>query len=646
MPILPFRSQLRRPCRFNETSPVVRFVCYEPAGMVLELGIEDLLRHTIAFGSTGAGKTTALINPAVKQLLRWKSGDALRRTGLLVLDPKADDTVERVCAYAHDAGRGQDVVILSPAGNAWYDLLGGLERPDQIEAYAGRLLAGSQDMGKENAYWTETRKGFLQTALLILLANGAPIRFTDAIEFMQGWWFSSELDLSRPKLDFLKKVIACRRLSSVSRRRLELAVSDFQNWANLDARTRELQRSCLANAIRPLLSLAARELFEPKEVSFKPEAVLDGKILVVSLDAVSYPELARLVFRVVRRDFYAAMQERPTADTTKARLCGLIADELPLSAMPEDAQALSVIRARGGFVLAASQSVSALDEVLGWRGREMLLANFNSVFFFCSRENALDQLAALTLGVDESKPSPLPGATYHDLELLEMPRAPFQRPICPPGTLSHLGPHQAFVKLANGTRTRSAVWLKPTFFETKPAVTLTRQDDLAEAVAVVRAQDRGCSAAGVQGSPFLVHMHRNKHRLHLTPDIVAAAWQVCVRSKSRAAALASARHMKVEGLADLPTCWLLGFLGWLKRQGAPQIVEAVSIRSGVLWPILTPASTWWGDAPTVVTESLNLAIYPSLWKPLHRGHRAELILERPDLREELCSIPGSLQPSR
>jgi hypothetical protein len=42
--------------------------------------------------------------------------------------------------------------------------------------------------------------------------------------------------------------------------------------------------------------------------------------------------------------------------------------------------------------------------VLGLPSREALLANFNSVFFFASRETALDAQALLTLGTKEVRP--------------------------------------------------------------------------------------------------------------------------------------------------------------------------------------------------------------------------------------------------
>jgi len=618
---------------------MLRLTCFEPAGGVLELSPDDLTRHIIGFGATGGGKTTALINPLLRQIIGWKADDPRLVPGLLILDPKLDDSAAKVRAYAKEAGREDDVVVLSTDGNAWYNLLGGFERLEQVEGYARRLLSGTRDMGRENVYWTEARNGLVETALVILLANGAPVQFGEAITFMQSWWFSSEPGIVETKLEFVKQILSHGHLSPFSRRRLELALSEAKDWASLDGKTKELHRSALNNALRPLLSAAAQGLLAPKPVLFKPQAVLDGKILVVALDAISHPDLARLIFRVVRRDFYMAVQSRPVARPDEDRLCGLVADELPLSVMPEDVEALSVIRAKNGFVLAAAQSLSGLDDILGWRGREALLANFNNVFFFTSRENALDEYAMITLGTKEARKRQRLDQEQGDLRVMQHFESHILQPVCPPGSLVRLNQHQAFARLADGTRTEMPVWLEPLFFTAPKTAVAAARNDLAEAMAALRASGPDQPTQAPAARPFLIHMHLRSHRLFLTPNVVAAAWAMCVPSISRNQLIESGKILAIKGLETLPSCWLLGFIGLVKRHKLAGIVEEVSLRSGFLWPTLIPPSNWWGDGATVVPETINLSIYPSLWRPLRGEHWARLVLERPDLVDELRSLP-------
>ena len=73
------------------------------------------------------------------------------------------------------------------------------------------------------------------------------------------------------------------------------------------------------------------------------------------------------------------------------------------------------------------------------------------------------------------------------------------------------------------------------------------------------------------------------------------------------------------------------------------VIVRVSVRSGVLWPQLDEPSRYWGDGPLTVPEAINLFLYPSLWRPLLQRHLAQLMVERPDLRPELQSLPQVAQ---
>jgi hypothetical protein len=614
---------------------MVKLRCYEPAGRVLELTSCDLTRHVIAFGATGSGKTTALINPVLRQVLAWRAGERELRPGLLVLDPKGDDSAEKVQAFAREAGRESDVVLLTPGGSSWLNLLSGFDRLDQVDAYARRLLSGTRELGQENAYWTETRDGLVRTALVLLLATGQPVRIAEAISFMQSWWFSAEPGAMDSKLNFVRRLLSSGELGPLSHRRLEMALAETKHWVNLDPRTKEIHRSTLHNVLRPLLSCAAQDLFSPKPVEFQAQSVLDGKVLVVSLDAISHPELAKLIFRIVRQDFYAAVQSRKIFDPERTRLCGVVADELGLSAMPEDARSLSVIRAKGGFVVAATQSLSGLDSVLGWGDREALMAHFNTVFFFAARENTLDQYAMLALGTRELRQRTRQVDHEGDVIVNSHSESRIREAICAPGTLARLGSHQALAKLADGTCTEWPVWLEPTFFNGQAAAAPRPPDDLAHAVTKLLRQKSPEASADSNVPSFLLHMHRRRHRLRTAAPVVATVWLLCVPRVSRNHLL-SRFGRQITGLETIPSCWLAGLHHWFEKN-APlaELVTGVTLKAGVLWPRLQASSTTWGEAAVIIPESINLWIYPSLWRPLLPRHEVLVRAERPDLAPEL-----------
>jgi hypothetical protein len=594
----------------------------------------------LALGATGSGKTTAVINPLLQQAIAWQSTDTKTKPGLLILDPKADDTPDRVRTYAREAGRLDDVVILSHAGDCYYGYFADFRRLDQVDEFTRRVLHGTQEMGAENAYWTESRFGLVNSALTVLLARGEPLTFDGVAEFLRAWFYTQASAEVKESLGFVERLLAVGNLRPATRRRLQLAAVEAQNWQALDQRTRELHKSTLSNALRTLLSPATRDLFdESRARRFDPGDVLSGKILVASLNAVCHPQVTAMLFKALKRDYYQALLSRMAFSQQRDRLCGLILDELPLSVMPEDVDSLALLRSKGGFVVACAQGICGLDDVLGYRRRAALLTNFNSVVYFSSRDDQTDEHALLTLGFREPPRDSSAAKNADFLQVLGGTQPRQRGPVCPPGSLARLAQHHAYAKLANGTITQTPIWLEAKFHEFTPPPTPREEDDLAKAVGLLRLADEDQAKANAGISLFLVYMHRQGHGLKLTPNVVMAAWQLCQprRRNTRAMAMLS-RH--VQGVDSLPPCWLAGLKQWLrKNERLASSVVGVSVRTGIFWPELDPAFTLWGDGPLAVPEALNLFVYPSLWRPLLPRHLKQLTVNRPDLRSELQCLP-------
>ncbi len=617
---------------------MIRLLCYEPAGQVLHLSADDLTRHVLGLGATGCGKTTGLVNPVLQQVIAWHADDVNRKVGLLVLDPKDDDTQDKVRVYARKAGRSEDVLILSNKGDSHYGYFADFHRLDQVDEFTRRVLYGTQEMGDQNAYWTESRFGLVNSALTVLLASGKPLTFDRVAEFLRAWFYTQDSEEVKESLQFVDRLLAVGALKPATRRRLQLAAAEAVNWRALDTRTRELLKSTLNNALRSLLSPAARDLFDDSKARrFNPADVLSGKILVASLNAVSHPHLAALLFRSLKRDYNEAVLSRALVKPERERLCGLILDELPLSVIPDDVSALALLRSKGGFVVACAQGINGLEEALGRRQRAALLANFNSIFYFSAREDQTDEHAMLTLGVYENPERRDTWKNSGSLQVSEEMQAP--RWVCPPGSLARLSQHHAYAKLANGTVTKTPVWLEPSFHEFVPSPEIIKVDDLAAAISSLKSQDESAATLHADVPLFLVHMHRRRHRLRLTPNVVAAAWQLCKPRIHRNRLLARVGE-RIQGRQELPPCWLLGLAHWLrKNRPLAQGLVRVGVRSGVLWLELDNPWKLWGDGPLTVPEAINLFVYPSLWRPLLPRHLAQLNVERPDLRAELRSLP-------
>ncbi len=613
------------------STPLIALRHLRPSG-VLRLSPNDVTRHILGVGSTGSGKTTALVNPCLQQLIAWRADDPDLKIGLLILDGKCDETVQKITAYARQVGREEDVLVLSPQALSHFDFFAGLNRLAQVDEYAVRLQSGTRDMGDQNAYWTETRAGLLQTALTLLVATDERVTFDSFVGFARAWWFAGDQREVSSRVEFLARLLTATRLPSLTRRRLDLALQEVKTWQALDARSKELHKSTLHNCMRPLLSPGGSAYFsEQNGPQFSPRQVLDGKILVCSCNATAQPQLASLLFRILKADFFNSIESRTAVHPETGRLAGLIADEMHLVVTEEDIARLSVCRSKGAFTLCCAQSLAALDQVLGRRSRDAMLANFNTVFFFQSREDSTDEYAFLTLGTTERRSeNPEPG------RIAVKEREMFRRPVCQPGALSRLGQHECYAKLANGVITTAPVRLEPSFINCDPSPVVEADDGLADAARRLREQDARKKPAqdkqdGV--AQFLLHMHQRGYKLMLSPSVLAAAWQVCAPKAGRNQLLGV---LRIEGLEGLPSCWLAGLVNLLRgRRELARMIRGLTIQAGVLWPELDLPCQWWGDGVTAVPEIFNTVLYPTLWRPLRRPHLVRLHLERPDLREEL-----------
>ena len=629
-----------------EPRPLVSWPCYEPAGFSVELTERDLLSHVLILGATGAGKTTLLIQ-AMRQLI---SGSRSRPIGLLIFDPKVDGTVEMVRVLARAAQREQDLVVLGPGGDHRFDLFGRLRSLADVDFLTRRLLAGTRGMGHQNAYWDEARYAMLNAAMTLLVAGHAGISFEQATEFLHSWFFNLR---TAPKIvtqtvDRARQFLKKPKATPAMLRQVQNALDQVELWKELDQRTRSNIQSSLINALRPLLSVMAAQCFETTgRPTFDPGRIAnEGKICVVSLNALVEPQLAQLLFRLVRQDFFEAVQRR---QGTEHRLCGVIADEFPLLAVPEDVEQLATVRAKRCFVVAAAQGLAGLDEALGERCRRAMLLNFNTVAFLRSREDETAEMAFTNLGVRQElwKRRRQTETDSGSVAMLgQQPGTEYTRtlrPVCPLGTLGCLEPHQGFVVQADGRRTESPLWFLPWFEDAsfpKPVVAKPL-------VRVLRKEVPEFASA------HYVHqlMTRRGRKPLWPPEVVLAATELCRPAQTRASVIDAAESffrgkacLVPKGLKRLPFCWLAAIPNILWRLRRPHwthlpfMIDALQSCDGVLVVSFAQEEhpdlnriTRWDD----IRLTLNLAVYPSMWRPLRHRHFVELWTKQPDLRPAL-----------
>ena len=585
-------------------SPLVVWPCYEPAGGCVELSEPDLVQHLLLIGSTGSGKST-LLTSALHQLIAHRSATRAEQCGLLILDAKTDDLVTRVSTMAAQAGRAEEVMVFGPHGHYALDLFGGLRSLEDVPRVTRSVLLGSEPMGRDNAYWQQATEAMLAAAFTLLVVGKQPLSFARTVEFLRSWLLAPV-----PSPGVEERLAALSRAPATRHPAVAAALDQAKLWAVLDPKTRSILQSCLLNVIRPLLSPAATRCFagEHERIGCPAQAATEGRICVVTVNAMAEPELARFFFRLAKQSFFAAVQQR-TGDGH--RLCGVIADELPLIVTANDVEQFATLRSKRAFILAATQGLRAIAEQIGMGPTMALLNNCNTTVFLRSREAETALHAQVVLGT--RRESRRPRLREGDSDLLPPPDpAPAEVPVCPLGALGRLSPHQAFVIRAEGSVTRWPVWFVPWFEQGQPALPAP-------------ATPPRFSAAYVSAL-----MHGAGFRLHHAGDVVTHAYALCPRRRGLLQRTREFFHTQAvlipAGLETLPDCWLAGLPGILGRWRKPHwhrlpfFITRIGIEAGVL--LLEFAQEIPGDSQPSGWDhlriALNAGLYPSCWRPLHR----------------------------
>lgn len=462
---------------FSENSmdqPVVELDCYEPAGQRVTLSSRELLGHTLVLGATGSGKSTTVIYPFLRQLVELQDPNPV---GLVVIDLKCDPDLIGAIQAAQEFDSSRLKIISADSGH-WIDPFlalrkNGLAGMDRVIERIGIGVP----VVRENAFWHMTFFSLIRQVLTVLYLSDPNFTFEKAVNLLSKQLLSGNAEhIMRDHLAALQMRMEPER--DEKRDRLIKELEGIQDmWFRLDQRTRSNFLSMGAPVIDPLRSPTIERIFtgDPGYRIDLEESIHKGDVIVLQLNGFSDVEAASFAAKVIKADFYEALMQQSFPQSEISLVAGLVLDEWPMSATggyrsrSSDISALQLIRGKGGFVVAAAQSISSLDLRLGTVQRQAALSNFNNLIAMRSREEELERLAIRWFGFKKpgsfpsiQGPSVLPlGGT----DLLPFPPFLFAQPKIPVigmGDLASLETGQGFVAI--GPRIyQEPLWMVPSY---------------------------------------------------------------------------------------------------------------------------------------------------------------------------------------
>jgi hypothetical protein len=605
--------------------------CYEPAGVKLELTLRDVLSHIVIIGSSGSGKTT-LLHRIWSDLIRFRSSRTGKQAGLLIIDAQDDHTVDDVRTLAAQAGRANDVRVLSP-DQGHVNFFRELTSFEAVEQVASKLVSAtnfSTEVSQEDAFWTEGTKNFLEAGLVYLLINRANLEVVKSLQFLLGLYSAGEWsEETKQIIDNCDKLVSqTSGLSPGIKTRLALARSTIRGWKELDLRTRTIFRSAISTTLRPFLAASALRYWDKTKGSeVRASDALEGKIVVVCTRAATEVETANLIGRLLKMQFYAVAQARGSLGNHC--VTGLIMDEFHLAVTRgsrrwDDASNISTLRGKGVFVVAATQGLVQLDLILGERASEALLIHFSNLILMRSHESG--RLAALAERLFGFKR--LSGLESSSADVPAMPEL-----VCDPGVLASLEIHQAFVRLANGFVADQSYWLVPLFLP-EPKRLLTNLID--HDIDLLRRQQS--ASANLISPSYREKVHFSVRLWNLIVDIsprqMAASSVLSLREFQDI--LVAFGH-RPTGSESLPAGWRMACLRMAKALPLSLKLSRLAVQDGILDLSFEGAFAYGPPSAFALRCKWRRSVYPSRLRRLSRSDLVWLQTTYPHLCSEIAA---------
>ncbi len=377
---------------------------------------ESLFQHTLIFGGTGEGKTTAFLKPLVRQLLR-------QGVGLYVCDAKGV-LWEDVRKLAEAEGRADDVLVVGTDSEmAGVDLLSGLS-PTVVAATLRSVMR--QMNGQEaDSFWPDMASNMLRHVLTVaqiyrLTSVGQAYRSKESVDPYSLWWaycaviqgdmLESALEACLEQLENDPLSLATDSPLAEFKASAEYLIGTWRTMAG------ETKTGIIANVTQLLDGFAGHTALREKFASgasastISTRAALDGKIVLNALSSIEGGMPARLTSIMLKTILYRDARLRENELGSKqcqAQPCIMIADEVQEIVTADPASGLSdgtfwnVARSAGLGGIFATQTVAAITQALGEDIAKNFMQQARSKIFLRSEDRDTVEYACWIAGKQE-----------------------------------------------------------------------------------------------------------------------------------------------------------------------------------------------------------------------------------------------------
>lgn len=318
-----------------------------------------------AWGATGSGKTAGLMATTIKSYMH-------HGFGICCLTVKPEDA-QAYLAYAKDAGRLDDVILLGPSHPATFNFMkevaqGGAGMVGNltalITAISGMALGGGEHSDREGgSFWIKMDQRLITACAQLLVLAGEPVTTINLERLVTSMPTSREqvgdpVWAGRSYLHCCLQMAEARIVSPDDREDVQRLADYFLlSMAELSEKTRSTVQTSVTSTLDLFNGRVARRLLSSSEPTFEMSMLQEGKILLVDMPCMVHGSVARLIQMVLKFCFQLSQNRRDV--NLNPRPAALVLDESQvLVDLEHDAQFLCTARSTRTCVVYATQSLS------------------------------------------------------------------------------------------------------------------------------------------------------------------------------------------------------------------------------------------------------------------------------------------------
>lgn len=404
------------------------------AAQPMRVDQESLFQHMLVFGGTGEGKTTALLKPLIRQLLRQKS------YGMYVCDAKGV-LWNDVAGVVREERPGVEAVIIGTGANQWgVDLLAGLT-PTQVAGTLRSVMTQLSGGSSGDSFWPDMAATVLRNVLSLARAYSytepgkAAARKDGAAPYSLWWAYQA---LLRPELmaeamsgvsDWVTKATErIRNASSAAEvetiKPLYIAMTSREvydsitylgsTWRDM---AKETKSGIVANVTQLLDGFAGANVLRERFAcgnsaqTISIAEALNGKVVLNALSSIEDGLPARIVNVLLKTNLYREARRREAAyrqGTNKVKPqdqpCMVVMDEVQeivtadVTSGLSDATFWNVARSTGVAGIFATQTVAGLYQAIGRDAATNFMQQARSKVFFRTEDRETVEYACWCAG--------------------------------------------------------------------------------------------------------------------------------------------------------------------------------------------------------------------------------------------------------